>query len=115
MSNYSPTPVNQLNGSTLVLRLEIPGRLPSWNAILAMHHWKRAKFKKQLAADFMSALQRSAADYSTKTTSAKNMFVIYVGTLEHYQMTIQNKRKLKLANKKSKKASQSALPSKFGG
>ncbi len=88
--------------------IEIPGRLPSWNEILGMEHWARDKFKKTLQASFLSALQRSASDFSTKTTSAKNTMSIAAATLVSYQATQLEKRKLRRAKKKLKAQKTSA-------
>ena len=87
----------------------IPGRLPSWNEILGMEHWARDKFKKQIQADFLSALRRTASAYSTKTTSAKSTMSIAADTLVSYQATQQEKRALRRAKKKllAKKTSES--------
>lgn len=90
----SPTPAPHFS-------ISIEGRLPSWNQILGMHHWTRAKFKKEIADAFLSALRALENDSSTRTTSAKNTTSIYFVTLESYlQMTLQ-KRKLKSAKKRS--------------
>jgi hypothetical protein len=43
----------------LILKLIIPGRLPSWNKILSMGHWQRAKLKKWQQTEFISALSLS--------------------------------------------------------
>lgn len=94
------------------LTLEIPGRLPSWNAILAMHHWARMKFKKELAAVFLSALRASGSGSSTKTISAKNTMSIYADTLESSLQIRQEKRRLKQRNAKQAKANKSASLSK---
>jgi len=43
----------------LTITLTIPGKLPSLNALLAMQHWSRHKFKAELATVFSSALRAS--------------------------------------------------------
>ena len=77
------------------VEFQIPGRLPSWNQILAMQHWNRAKFKSKAMADFESALRVSAADSSTKTTFAKNTLSTAADTLASYRETLLAKRKSK--------------------
>src|ERR1035437_4270445 len=84
--------------------LMVPGRLPSWNQILAMEHWARYKFKKELADVFLSALRASGGDCSTKIISAKSTIATYAGTLESYLETALQRRKLRSANKKLLKA-----------
>jgi hypothetical protein len=91
--------------------LEIPGRLPSWNGILGMEHWGRAALKEKIQLAFLSALQRSACDSLTKTTSAKNTMSIAADTLESYQATQRAKRALRQAKKKSEAKAKSALRS----
>jgi hypothetical protein len=55
-----------------LLQLRIPGRLPSWNALLGMDHWARAKLKKSIQQDFISALSLSVNASSIPTILAKN-------------------------------------------
>ena len=43
----------------MTIKLIIPGRLPSWNALLAMNHWRRSKEKRRHQAAFISALSLS--------------------------------------------------------
>jgi hypothetical protein len=64
-----------------ILTLTIPGRLPSWNQILAMHHWQRKKFKDQIAKDFLRALQATESGSLTKATSVTSSTRIYADTL----------------------------------
>ena len=116
----SPTPA----GALLRLTLAIPNYLsperkgkpkllacvPSWNELLGMAHWARAKRKTGIQDAFLSALRASAADSSTKTTSARNTLSIAAGTLASYQQTRQTNAKLKqlkkrLASKKKKELS----------
>lgn len=84
----------------MIFYLEVDGRLPSWNEILGMEQWARYKFKGALALDFLSALQRSAGDSSTKTTFAKNTMSICADTLARYLVTKQAERKLRSRNKR---------------
>lgn len=93
------------------IKVVIPGRLPSWNEILGMEHWARAKFKSDIQDAFLSELRRSAADSSTKTTSARNTMSIAADTLESYQATQRAKRALRQAKKKSEAKAKSALRS----
>lgn len=74
--------------------------MPSWNELLNIEHWAREKIKKQIQADFLSALRRSASAYSTKTICAKNIMSTAADTLACYQVTQQQKRALKRAKKK---------------
>ena len=89
------------------LTLTIHGRLPLWNAILAMHHWKRKKFKDAQMADFLFALQACAEDWQMRTGCVKNTFSIAADTLASYQTIRQNCAKLKRANAKPRKARKS--------
>jgi len=84
----------------LVFSITIPGRLPSWNAILGMEHWARYQFKKQLADAFLYELQRSARDCSTRTTLQRSIMLTYADTLALYLTTAQAKRKSKSASKR---------------
>ena len=92
---------------SLLITLKIPGRLPLWNAILAMHHWKRKKFKDAELDAFLSALRASAADLQMKTGFAKNTFSIAADTLELYRTTRQESAKSKRSKGKPKKAKRS--------
>ena len=84
--------------------LELPSKLPSWNQVLAMHHWKRKKFKDDLAKEFLCALRASATDCSTKTTFAKNTMLTCADTLERCLTTRRIKSKSRSANAKLRKA-----------
>lgn len=89
----------------LIFSLEIPGKLSSWNEILAMHHWKRKKFKDDLAKSFLSALQASERGLSTKTICAENTTAIFAAThLEEYLEMKREKQKLRLRNARLKRA-----------
>ena len=89
------------------LKLTLPGRLPSWNQILAMNHWTRMKFKNQLASDFLCALRASASACSMKTTFAKNTMSTSADTLASYLETKRLKRASKRASAKRPKAKRS--------
>jgi hypothetical protein len=93
------------------IRVVIPGRLPSWNEILGMEHWARAKFKSDIQDAFLSELRRSAADSSTKTTCARSIMSIAAATLESYQATQRAKRASRQAKKRSEAKLKSALKS----
>ena len=95
------------------LVLEIPGRLPSWNEILGMHHWQRYKFKEQLARDFLCALRACARDFSMKTTSAKNIMSIFADTLERSLEIKRAKRRSKLRSKRLAQKNRSSSELKF--
>ncbi len=102
---------------TLVFRLTIPGRLPSWNQILGMEQWARYKFKDQLQLAFLYALQVAAKDCSMKTTSAKNTFLIAADILLSYRAMAQARRISRSAKRRSnpehpKKPSSKSLKSK---
>lgn len=81
--------------------LTVPGRVPSWNEILAMEHWARHKFKEDLAKNFLSALRATAADSSIKTTSARSTMLTYAVTLASCLQTRREQRKLRSLRKKS--------------
>ncbi len=105
--NVFRTPQQMLFGEappapgTLVFRLTIPGRLPSWNQILGMEQWARYKFKDQLQLAFLYALQVAGRDCSMKTTSAKNTWLIAADSLLSYRAMAQARRALRSAKKKS--------------
>lgn len=84
----------------LVFRLTIPGRLPSWNDMLAMEHWERYLYKREVADAFLSELRRIAESCSTKTTSARNSWLTYADTLERYLAMRQEKRRLRLLKRR---------------
>lgn len=97
----------------LVADLSIPGKLPSWNDLLGMEHWRRYQFKRELAETFLSALRAIDTASSTKTTSQKSTMLIYADTLESYLQTLQAKRKLKSLKKKLDAMNQNTSESKF--
>lgn len=85
---------------TKLFSLSIPGRLPSWNQVLALEHWGRAKLKEGIQTAFLSALRLSASDSLTRTTSAKNSMLIAADTLESYRGMLRAKRKSKRGNRR---------------
>lgn len=86
-----------------MLRLRVPGRLPSWNALLAMHHWDRIKAKHQQQADFISALclsvNASAIPTICRLSGCSTVFAIATLLRE----TSRTKSRLKSANAKQPK------------
>ena len=100
--------------SELIFQMKMPGRLPSWNQILAMHHWKRKKFKDALAKDFLSALKANENDSLTKITFAKNTSLISCATAAAFLMTHLTNAALKSRKKNAEKVSQKKSQSKFG-
>ncbi len=76
----------------------------SWNNVLQLQHNARSGLKLKIQNAFLSALRASESASSTKTTSVKSMWSIAVDTLVSYQKTALQKRKLRSANAKLKKA-----------
>lgn len=108
----SPCTANLLYNLPLMsesIEILIPGRLPSWNALLALGHWERAKLKKSIQAEFLSALRACESDCSTKTTSRRNTMWTAADTLDSYIQTSRVKRKLKLASAKPRRAKRNTL------
>lgn len=97
----------------LIFSLKVPVRLPSWNEVLGMEHWARYKLKQDLAKSFELSLRATARDFSMKTTSAKNIWLTYVATLELYQRTRLEQRRLRLSRKKSKATKRKNALSKY--
>lgn len=93
----------------LVFKLEIPGRLPSWNDVLGMEQWARYKFKNELQLAFLSELRAFDDGFSTKTTSVKSSMSIAADTLASYMEMNREKRRLRLLKKKQAKASENLL------
>jgi hypothetical protein len=89
---------------TRIFSLTIPGRLPSWNQVLALSHWQRIKLKKGIADAFLCALRASAVDCSTRTICAKNSTLTYLDTLELFLKTARSKRESKSASKRLARA-----------
>ena len=96
-----PIPTIVCHNKLPSLSLTLKHPVPSWNAILGLQHFSRAKLKKAIQDDFLSALRASAADCSTRTTSAKSTLSIAAATLDSYQRTMQERRKLKSRKSKS--------------
>lgn len=109
---FSPIAPPTPSDGTLIFRLEIKGRLPSWNEILGMEQWARYKFKNQLADDFSFALRQSGTDSSMKITSARSTMSTYSDTLESYRATKQARRALKRLKGKPPVTKKSASSSK---
>ena len=80
------------------MTLKIPGRLPSWNAILGMSRWQRLRLKHMIQAEFLSALRASAADSLTRTTSARSTMSIAADTLAAFLATRRRKQQSKRRN-----------------
>ena len=96
-----PIPTIVCHNKLPSLSLTLTHPLPSWNAILGFGHWQRARLKKAIQDDFLSALRASAADSSTRTTSARSTLSIAAATLDSYQRTMQERRRLKSRKSKS--------------
>jgi hypothetical protein len=73
------------------VRILIPGRLPSWNQILAMEHWQRHKYKQQTKRAFELGLLQCASDCLTRTTSVKNTWLTSAAT-PGFSLTIVPKK-----------------------
>lgn len=110
---FSPIAPPTPSDGTLIFRLEIDGRLPSWNEMLKMEHWARYKFKQDLTAGFLSSLRQSESTSSMRITSARSSMSTYSATLERYLVTRQLRRQSKsakgkpAATKKSRSSSKS--------
>lgn len=89
--------------STLILRLVVPGNLPSWNEIVDMHHYEHHRYKKALQPVFLSALRMCERGFSMKTIYAKSSTLTYSATLESYLLMLLAKRALKQRSGSSKK------------
>jgi len=100
----APKPKSAHN-STPIFELKIPGRLPSWNQILAMHHWQRKKFKDQIAKDFLCALLAEGGGSLTRTTSARSIMLISCDTVASCLTTHQAAAALKSRKRSAEKAS----------
>lgn len=96
-----PIPTIVCHNKLPSLSLTLTHPLPSWNAILGFGHWQRARLKKAIQDDFLSALRASADDSSTRTTSARSTLSIAAATLDSYQRTMQERRRLKSRKSKS--------------
>ena len=96
-----PIPTIVCHNKLPSLSLTLKHPVPSWNAILGLQHFSRAKLKKAIQDDFLSALRASADDSSTRTTSARSTLSIAAATLDSYQRTMLERRKLKSRKSKS--------------
>lgn len=107
----STTPEAIIVSGEPLVTIIIPGRLPSWNEILGMEQWARYKFKGELASVFLSVLEATEGDCSTRITSAVSSTLTYSATLRSYLRTRQEQRKLRSARKRlaAKNASLSEL------
>lgn len=97
----------------LVLSLSVPGRMPSWNGILGMEQWARYKFKQELAAVFLSALQATERDSSMKIISARSTTLTFSDTLASYLRMRRELRESKSAKKRLARRSPSTPCSKY--
>lgn len=66
--------------------------VPSWNDVMQLETWGRAKRKEEIQNAFLSALRASAADSSTKTTCARSTLLIAADTLER-SLTIRQQER----------------------
>ena len=96
-----PIPTIVCHNKLPSLSLTLKHPVPSWNAILGLQHFSRAKLKKAIQDDFLSALRAIADDSSTKTTSVRSTFATAAGILDSYQQMMQLRRKLKSRKSKS--------------
>jgi hypothetical protein len=103
-----PTPA----GQRLLLTLTIPGRIPSWNALLAMGHWQRAKAKKKIQDEFISALSLSANASAIPTILVRSGCSTLSGIAELFEMTRQRQSPSKPRSAKQRKARPSTRKSK---
>ncbi len=99
--DLSPIPTIVCHNKLPSLSLTLKHPVPSWNAILGLGHWQRARLKKAIQDDFLSALRASAADCSTRTTCARSTLSIAAATLDSYQRTMQERRKSRSRKSKS--------------
>lgn len=115
----SPTPPKV--SLRLILRVpnypyEEPGKnrkrmmpcVPSWNQVVSVETWGRAKLKQKIQDAFLSALRAAGADSSTRTIFARSTLSTAADTLACYQATVLAKRKLKSASKKLEAKQRSA-------
>ena len=101
ITDLPPIPTIVCHNKLPSLSLTLTHPLPSWNAILGFGHWQRARLKKAIQDDFLSALRASADDSSTRTTCARSTLLIAAATLDSYQRTMLERRKLKSRKSKS--------------
>lgn len=86
--------------------------VPSWNEVLAMEQWARAKRKSEIQDAFLSALQASVNDCSTRITFARSTLSTAADTLASYRATVLEKRKSKSPKGKPEKVKKSTRSSK---
>jgi len=91
----------------LVFRLKILGKLPSWNAILSVQHWKRSEMKKAIQKDFISALSLSENAESIPTMLALSGSSTLSDLLARFEMTRQKTSRLKSPKGSAPKAKKS--------
>lgn len=92
---------------TLILRLIVPGRLPSWNALLGMSHWQRLKEKKRHQREFISALSLSENASSIPIICARSGTLILSDIAELFKETSRTKSPSKRRKGKRVKARKS--------
>ena len=114
-SDDSPMPASPSSGPTLtlILSLRIPGKIPSWNAILAMEHWGRSRLKKQIQDEFISALSLSENASSTLTICAKNTISTVSDIAELFREMSRTKSRSKPPSAKPPKVKRSTHKSKL--
>lgn len=88
-------------------KIKLEPCVPSWNEILGMEHWGRAKKKQAIQSAFLSALLASASDSSTRTTSARNTLSTAAATLASYLTTTRDQRESKRLSAKLSKGKRS--------
>lgn len=89
---------------TLVARFVVPIKLPTWNAVMRMRSYQQQAFKEATEQGFLFALQESSKSSMTMTTSARNSLSIAADTLDSFVTTTREKRRLKRASARRKKA-----------
>lgn len=83
----------------MIVRLPFP--LPTWNRLLAMHHWERKKLRDWIH-HAVSISIRAGTDSLTPMESAQRLQSTGLSLLEYYQMIRPNaSRKSLLAKRKS--------------
>lgn len=73
----------------IVLKVVVQRKVPSLNALFGMNHWARKKEKEKTQSALLSALDPSATDCSTPTTSSEASSILSTayGTLALFMMT----------------------------
>ncbi len=100
------------NETTVTICLTIPVRCPSWNAILSMGHWQRAKAKKAIQAAFISALSALPNECSIPTILARSGLSTVADMRALFAETSQIKSRSKSSKESVPKVKKS--PRKFG-